>query len=126
MAVRNPTTTRRGPNGEVLVATWAALANTDTGAPLANLEHYGEKSFQLTGTLGAAGACTIEGSNDGTNWATLKDKQGVAMVLVALGFSSTQDRPLYVRPNITAGDGTTALVLVMAAHRSDIEAQGGL
>lgn len=127
MAVRNPTTTRRGPNGEVLLATWAALALADTGGPLANTEHLSEKSFQLTGTLSAGGACTIEGSNDGgTTWATLKDKQGVAIVMTALGFATTQDKPGLVRPNISAGDGSTLLALVMAAHRADVSAQGGL
>lgn len=126
MATRNPTTTRRGPNGEVLVATWTGLLLTDVGTPMANLEHMSEKSFQLSGTLGAAGACTVEGSNDGVTWGTLKDKQGVAIVMTALGFASTQDKPLYVRPNITAGDGTTALVLIMAAHRADMWASGGV
>ena len=100
---------------------WQGLTDdtNDTGAE-ADLENHADRSVQLIGTLGAAGACTVEGSNDGgTTWATLNDPQGAPLVLTALGFYQILEFSKLVRPRITAGDGTTDLDLYLYAgdHR---------
>lgn len=97
---------------------WQGLTDdtSDTGAP-ADLKNHADRSVQLIGTLGAAGACTIQGSNDGgTTWATLNDPQGDPLVLVALGIYQIQEYTKEVRPAITAGDGTTDLDLYIHAR----------
>ena len=113
------------PNNEVITATWAALtfAGSDVGAPL-RLACYGDKTFQVFGTLGVGGSVVIEGSNDTFNWAPLSNRQGTAMAFTAGGFNTSQDKPVYVRPRITAGDGTTSLTIVCAAHRTDMPGVG--
>ena len=106
---------------QVVVATWPTLTNSgaDVGAALC-LADYGDKTFQVFGTLGAAGAVAIEGSNDGVNWCAISNRQGTAMSFTALSMNTSQDRPAFVRPRITAGDGTTSLTVTCAAHRSDL------
>lgn len=104
------------PNMHTILVTWV-LANGDTGAPV-SFTHHGERSWQVTGTLGAGGTMAYQGSNDGTNYVTLKDKQGNAASVTALGLTTTADKPLYIRPNCTAGDGTTALTVVVALSKS--------
>lgn len=124
MATRSGTVGRNvDPRDTSVIVTWTGLLNGDDGAPVA-LPSYGEKTFQLSGTLGAGGTLQIEGSNDGVTYSTLEDKQGVAATLAALAMVSVQDRPIYVRPRISAGDGTTSLSVIMAAHRTNIAIGG--
>lgn len=97
---------------------WQGLlqSSSDDGAP-ADLENHADRSVQLIGTLGAAGACTVEGSNDGgTTYATLNDPQGAPLVLTALGIYQILEFSKLVRPRITAGDGTTDLDLYLHAR----------
>lgn len=97
---------------------WQGLTDdtSDTGAP-ADLKNHADRSVQLIGTLGAGGACTIQGSNDGgINWATLNDPQGDPLVLTALGIYQILEYAKEVRPAITAGDGTTDLDLYIHAR----------
>jgi hypothetical protein len=93
---------------------WLAMALADTGQPV-YLPVDADKSIQVVGTLGAAGACTIEGSNmDGTpTYAALNNPQGTALTFTALGIKEILENTYLVRPNITAGDGTTNLNVYM-------------
>ena len=98
--------------------TWTPLTFTglDTGAPEPGFGG-SDRSVQVTGTLGAAGSVTIEGSNDGVNYGTLTDHQGNALVLTALGIKSVDATCRLIRPRITAGDGTTSLTVTLMARR---------
>lgn len=94
---------------------WQGLTDdsSDTGAP-ADLMDHADRSVQLIGTLGVAGECTVEGSNDGgTTYATLNDPQGDPLVLTALGIYQVQELSKLIRPRISAGDGTTDLDLYL-------------
>lgn len=109
------------PAGDQLVRKfqWAALALNDDGAPIGpEWSHYPDRSVQVTGTFGAGGSISWEGSNDGTNWATLNTPAGAAITLTAAGLKQVLEGSLYARPHVTAGDGTTALVVTVFARRS--------
>jgi hypothetical protein len=88
--------------------TWNVMANGDSGAATpAGL--WSGSYFQATGTFGAGGSVQIEGSNDGSTWVKLSPTALVAAgYFAALGAG---ERPAYVRPHVTAGDGTTAIVV---------------
>lgn len=86
---------------------WAAVPNGNQGDAVA--EDWSEAFFQVTGTFGAAGSVQIEGSNDNVNWVKLSPAALTAAGLFA-GLGVTE-RPKYLRPNVTAGDGTTALTI---------------
>jgi len=107
-------------SGMILVK-WEGLtkATDDTGEPFI-CPHFADKSVQLIGTLGAAGACTIEGSNmkDSPTYATLSDPQGNALVLTTLKIEQVLENVYLVRPSITAGDATTDLDVYLLVHTS--------
>ena len=88
---------------------WVAMANGDTGAPQSN-STLPLKCFALTGTFGVGGSCRLMGSQDGTTWMAVKDREGNAVVLTAAGSRDVTENPRFMRPEVTAGDGTTALV----------------
>ncbi len=118
MAVRTPTT-EKIPGGVMI--TWAGLLNTDTGEPVA-IPTLVEKSVQLSGTLGVGGSARIEGSNHippaSPTWGTLKDADGTDLNLNAIGmFRMVRETPYLIRPNITAGDGSTNLTVKMLLTR---------
>lgn len=97
---------------------WLAMANGDTGAPIANCD-YQDRTVQVTGTFGAAGSVTIQGSNDdGVTWATLTDPLGNALTFTAAGMKQITELPYAIRPAVTAGDGTTS-VNVYLLQRGD-------
>lgn len=90
------------------VISWA-LANGDVGQPYGDSGDQADRSLQVSGTFGVGGSVTFEGSNDNSNWFTLHDLQGNNLTYTAAGLKQVQEVALWVRPNCTAGDGTTAL-----------------
>lgn len=88
------------------------LANGDTGTPVL-LPGYADKSIQVTGTFGAGGSATLEGSNDGVNYFTLTDPTGTVIAITSAGGKAITESTQFIRPHATAGDGTTALVITV-------------
>lgn len=94
---------------------WAGLANGDTGAPAAgtltasDYIPWLDRTFQVTGTFGVGGTVVIEGTNDGTNWATLTSPNGVPLSFTAAGIGQVTEVVMQMRPRVTGGDGTTSL-----------------
>ena len=101
-----------------VVIQWSGLtkATDDDGAPV-EFGAFADRSVQVTGTFGTGGSVRIEGSNDGTNYAVLTDPQGNAIEKDAASIEIVSERPLYVRPRITAGDGTTAINVILLMRR---------
>lgn len=120
MAVVNASTDRHSAaaagyrNAELI--TWTPLANGDTGSPVIEAE-FSDRTVQVTGTFGVGGSVTLEGSNDGVNFVALTDPQGNAITKTAAAIEAVQEGPKYMRPNVTAGDGTTALTVTIFARR---------
>lgn len=117
MATKVPTMTDISPSGRARLVTWAALANGDDGAQVDWID-FADRCFQVTGTFGAGGSCTVQGSNDGTNWASLTDSQGNALTFTAQKIEQAMELPRYVRPNVTAGDGTTSLTITLCMRKA--------
>ena len=91
-----------------LLVTWTPLANGDEGELINNLENR-FATVQIGGTFGAGGSINLEGSLDGVAWTILNDSDGAAITLTSAGLVSVRDMVAYYRPDVTAGDGTTAL-----------------
>ncbi len=90
-----------------VVHTWAAIPNGNQGDAAGG--PYITASFVVTGTFGAGGSIRLEGSQDGTNWFALSPVALTAAgIFAALGAA---EHPKFIRPNVTAGDGTTALTV---------------
>lgn len=91
--------------------TWTGLLNTDQGAGHETILAC-DRTFQVTGTFGTGGTAVMQGSNDGTNWFTLKDCAGADMSYTAANGGMACSRPRFVRPSVT-GDGTTNLTCIL-------------
>lgn len=115
MATRSHTS--NNDNGDFRVVTWTGLLNGDDG-DAAQLVGFSDRSVQVIGTFGAGGSVTIEGSNNGTNWSALSDPQGGAITRTAAGIKAVSELTRYIRPRVTAGDGTTSLTVVGLFRRS--------
>lgn len=102
---------------------WNGLLQTssDTGEAF-ECPGAADRSVQLLGTLGTGGAVTIEGSNaaaPGVNdWGVLTDPQGNNLVLTSIGkVEAVSEVTRWIRPRVTAGDGTTNLDVALVARR---------
>lgn len=95
---------------------WTPLLNGDSGAPFA-MPGFADRSVQIGGTFGAGGTVLIEGSNDGSNYVTLNDPQGVALSITAAGLKEISQICKLIRPRVSAGDGTTSITVTLLARR---------
>jgi hypothetical protein len=98
MAVKQGTRVRRDDG--VVVYTWTDVDAGDTGSP-ALVTDEGPLDVQITGTIGTSVA-TLEGSMDGTTWATITVSP---TPLVAATISRASQRALFIRPALAAGTG---------------------
>lgn len=104
MADINPITDR--PVQGVTLITWEQINNNDTGIGqlVAGTEPLAA-SFQAVGTFNSA-TVVLQGSNDNTNWATVKDFTGADISLTATGLVELSTTSLYLRPSISGGGGS--------------------
>jgi len=107
-------------DGNVRLITWASMENGDTGqwyvAP-----HYHDASVHAYGTPGAGFNLRMQGTNESgtpSNPATLNDASQTALNITSLPtILQILENPYQIRPNITAGDATTNVtVIVLFMH----------
>jgi hypothetical protein len=112
----NPTTFG---NDKVHVYSWTPMtfAGSDVGSPI-EMPGSADRTVQVTGTLGTGGSVRIEGSLDGSTYHVLTDPQGNALDINALKVETIMEIVRYIRPRVTAGDGTTSLSVHILMRRS--------
>jgi hypothetical protein len=117
MATRSPAIIQ--PGGEdvdhATLITWSGLLSGDDGTRV-TLSDFPDRTVQFIGTFGAGGTVSFEGSNDGSNWIALTDPQGNAITKTSASMEFVTETPRYVRPRVTAGDGTTDLTVILFAR----------
>lgn len=117
MATVTPTVLQLEGFGDAITYTYTNMANGDVGAPIAAAQ-WADRTVQVFGTFGAGGTLTVQGSNDGgTTWATVNDPSSTALTATAAKVKSVLEITRQLRPNITAGDGTTSLTVVILVRR---------
>lgn len=116
-AIRQPTRADMASSLPACLITWTGLDNDDSGSPV-ELIDYPDKTATITGTFGAGGTIVIQGSNDGTNWFTMTDAQSAAVSKTAAAMELLVEAPRYIRPLVTAGDGTTSLTVQIMCRRT--------
>jgi hypothetical protein len=84
------------------------MGAADTGEA-ARDEDAMDRSVQVFGTFGG-GSITIEGSHNGADWATLKDVQGNALVLLAAGIKQILEATKFIRP-VSAGVTSVTVII---------------
>lgn len=96
--------------------TWA-LSNGDQGIA-AEYPEYSDRSVQVSGTFGSGGTVVIEGSNNGTDWAVLSDPKGYSLSVTSADIAGVVEMTRYIRPRVSAGDGSTNLEVSMFLRRT--------
>lgn len=105
-----------GDRGHVIQWTPMTNSGSDVGTPV-EMPGSADRSVQVTGTFGTGGSVRIEGSNDGTNYAVLTDPQGNALDITTAKIETIMELTRYIRPRVTAGDGTTSLTVTMLVKK---------
>lgn len=115
MAVRAATVTQ--PQRGVVKVVWSGLLNGDTGAA-EDCSRFTDATVHVSGTFGVGGSVTLQGSNNaGASYQELHNP----LVTTALTFTAEDLQQILetsvglMRPNVTAGDGTTNLTVSIVA-----------
>lgn len=116
-AVRALTRTDLKTTVPACVIGWTSLDSDDSGSP-AEVVDFPDKTVTITGTFGTGGTIKMQGSNDNSNWFSLTDPQGVAIEKTAAAMELITENPRYIRPLVTAGDGTTSLTVQVLCLRA--------
>ena len=92
---------------------WTDYSTADTSTPIKVQNMQGlAGSVQVTGTFGSA-TITLQASNDGTNYVTLKDSAGTAISFTAAGMAEFSTAALYLKPTSTGGTADNVTVTVI-------------
>lgn len=95
----------RNSGDGVRLVTWADASTADTIFYWKIPETMGAMAnVQVVGTFGGA-TVTLAGSNDKTNWVTLKDLAGDDISLTASGMVDFTTAALFVKPVVSGGSG---------------------
>lgn len=110
--------------GGVKKVTWAGLTKaTDDTGEWYEVQRMGarfpDKTVHVYGTFGSGGNLRMQGSNEDTpaNPFTMEDHAGLDMDFTATAGKLAAQNPMFIRPAITAGDGTTDLSCEMIIGR---------
>jgi hypothetical protein len=83
--------------------TWETVTSDDTATAVIPMGVGSlAASVQVIGTFGGC-TVTIQGSNDNSNWATLKDIYGANLSFTAAGLADFSTACGYVRPSVSGG-----------------------
>ncbi len=110
-------TRKTSGDGSVVACTYALTTADHTGTAI-NTPEWGRKSVQFAGTWGG-GTAVLEGSNDGTNYVTLRDPQGISLSFTGDGLKQVLEDVSSVRPRLSvvgSGCTVTATCLVLRAN----------
>lgn len=99
--------------GRVIVLEWTGLLQGDDGE-WKPLSYWNDKCLHMYGTLDGA-TVTLQGSNESAptagNAVGLTDPTQTAISFTVKGIKQVLENPLFVRPVVTGGDGTTNLTV---------------
>src|SRR3990170_2252557 len=112
--------TRLATRGDdnVRIVLWETMGNADTGVGVdgtgstIQLPGFADRTVQVAGTFGGA-TVTVQGSNDGTNWATLRDPQGADLTFTVAGIKQVLEVTRHIRATTSGGAGTDVDVTLL-------------
>lgn len=109
-------------NGDVGIAVGTTIGQGAAAQPPpggGTMAGFADKTIQAVGTFGAGGSVACEGSNDaGANWFKLNDPFGNVIAITAAAMKEITEAVIWIRPHVTAGDGTTALTVTMFLRKT--------
>lgn len=91
---------------------WTPLTAANSVGDAVEMPGNSDRSIQVAGTWGSA-TLVVQGSNDGTNWATLTDPQGNALSKTADFIEMISELTRYIRVSTSGGNGTQSLTATL-------------
>lgn len=103
------------------IFTWANMANGDVGAPADSGWLSAQRSVTVQGTFGVGGTVIIEEGNTSltpaaADWQVAADPQGGSLTFTVARIEEILEGAAWMRPNVTAGDGTTSLTVRLRCY----------
>ena len=102
-------------DGYTATASWLNVTEADSGSAI-NMSNDPDRTVQVVGDFTTGGEITMQGSNDGTEWASLHDPQGNAIVLSDASVKLIAENTVYIRPTATAGTAVAMDVIVQGVR----------
>lgn len=91
------------------------MAHADTVGEAAELSAWQDRTVQLFGTWDSA-TVVIQGSNDNTNWVTLRDPGGNNLSFTSDGLKAILELPRWIRPSKSGGAASDAVTVIINAR----------
>ncbi len=104
-------------SGKVHRFTWIGLANGDDGEPI-SIPGASDMTVQVFGTFGASGTIILEGTcrETATTFFQLRDGGDNVISFGSADGEMVAPIAVFIRPRVTAGDGTTNLTMILLAR----------
>lgn len=106
-------------DGSVKSITYTGLSEADTSPEDFEFVEYADKSVQVIGTF-AGGTVSIEGSNNGSDWAVLTDPQGNPLTFTTAKIEQIEEFTRFVRPRVTSGTGLNIVVVFVVRRQNNM------
>ena len=110
-------------DGSLISVVWSALTTTNTSGTPVPAAEWADRTIQFAGTFGAGGTVKLQGTLDAdplsSNYSDLADAQGNAISKTALSVEAVVELVQWVKPVVTAGDGTTSINATMLMRRAN-------
>ncbi len=87
---------------------WEALVTGSLDGEAIEIPGRADMCVQVVGTFDTA-TLTMQGSNDGTNWAPLTDPADADIAMTVTGISQIMEKTKFVRPLVSSVGATTDL-----------------
>lgn len=101
-------------DGGAMLFSWSDMKSGDTGEAV-DYPQRPDKTITITGVFDGA-TVVIEGSNDGTNWYTLKDLSATDLSFTAAsGAKTVLENTRFYRPDVSGGTGNTNINVIAQA-----------
>lgn len=126
VTVSSPVSPRKMDYRGVYVNEWTPLTTTNTDGSWIELPRHSDRSVHVSGTFGVGGSVRIQGTNqvDGSglpiNPVALSDQGGTALDITAASIKTVLQTSRFIRPLVTAGDGTTSLTVTLISKGDDL------
>lgn len=97
------------------IVSWTPFTEADTCTAV-EMPGFTIRSIQIAGTFGSA-TVLAQGSNDGTNYATLSDPQGNAISKTTAALEQIEEVTRYIKPTASGGTGQSLTVTLLLVRR---------
>ncbi len=99
-------------NEACLLATWAAIGDSDTCTPV-SFPDFPDRSVHAWGTFSSASIAVQGSNNGGTSFASLRDPTSTTIALTSEGIKAVLENTQQIKPVTSGGSGSSVSVAIL-------------